>query len=342
MTAAVSDNPWSHLREQTDPPFSVEAEAESYGAGVPSRRSRRKGLWVIGLFIVGMCFGIGVAGGHAYTTLSNGFENSVNRFGSPVFTDDSDADEQGAQGQDHERPEQLSGSHTVLVIGTDGGSGGTVTEETERADAMMLAHVRDGEAEVYSIPRDLWVEVPGYGDYKLSQTYSLGGMPALTSSIEELTDVRIDDVAQVDLAGFAEAVDIIGPVTVELEEGFTAADGTEFVAGENTLDAETAEAFVRERYSFAGSDLVRMSNQQLFAEAVSDELSDASMAQMLPLIDEVGEHVTLSDGLGVNLIARLALAGREAEFSTLEHAGTGFEQGQSVLYPLDDYDLFAG
>lgn len=314
------------------------------------RRRRSKGWGVIAAFSV-LTLGAGAAAGANlyYHHAEAAYESSVQRFDEPVFPAEHGPAVAGAgEHWEHPRPESLEGSVTVLIVGTDGsGDPGLFSsddDDAERSDAVMLANVSDDRAEVYSIPRDLWVEAPGGRQLKLSQAYSLDGMASLVPTVEQLTGVRIDHAVEADLAGFASVVDALGGVTVELGEGegFTARDGTVFSEGPNELDSEAAEAFVRERYAFPDSDLRRMENQQLFLQAVAEQVEITDLAQAVELIEEVGVHLTVSEDLDMRTAGLLALRGRDAEFFTLEHSGTGREAGQDVLYPLEDYDEVLG
>ena len=124
-----------------------------------------------------------------------------------------------AASPDYQRPGEAEGSTTVLIVGIDGDHSGSSNSEDlagrpdeERSDTIMVANVTDDGTQVVSILRDLWVEIPGHGEHKINAAYSIGGMPLLVETVESLTDIRIDHVASIDLAGFQAVVERLASV----------------------------------------------------------------------------------------------------------------------------------
>ncbi len=244
---------------------------------------------------------------------------------------------------DYQRPEERVESTTVLVVGSDGGSDGSSDSENlsevpgeDRSDTIMLAHITDDGMEVVSILRDLWVEVPGYGEHKINAAYSLGGMPLLVETVESLTDIRIDHVAAIDLAGFQAVVERLGTVTVDSPVAFTTRDGIEITDGPQEMDAQTAESFVRERYAFPDGDEQRAQNQQAFIAGVIESVDLADVHQVQSLIETFAPYLSVDEGLDSTTAAQLAVSARPVSFTALDHAGSGTERGQDVLYPDDE------
>ncbi len=101
-------------------------------------------------------------------------------------------------------------------------------EGPPRTDTMILLTVDpvNRTAGMLSIPRDLWVSIPGYDygrintAYQLGEAYKLpGGGPQLASeTVEELLGIKIDYYAQVDFGAFARFIDEIGGVEVDVNE----------------------------------------------------------------------------------------------------------------------------
>ena len=86
----------------------------------------------------------------------------------------------------------------------------------QRADVIMLLQVlpEEGRAQILSIPRDLKVELDGYGIQKINAAYAFGGGPLLVSSVREATGLPIHHYVEVDFAGFAAIVDEVGGVSI--------------------------------------------------------------------------------------------------------------------------------
>ena len=71
-----------------------------------------------------------------------------------------------------------------------------------------------------SIPRDLKVEIPGYGPEKFNAAYSYGGPKLTAQVIKELTGLQINHVINIDFLGFVRAVDTIGCVYTDVDRRY--------------------------------------------------------------------------------------------------------------------------
>ena len=114
-----------------------------------------------------------------------------------------------------------------LLVGTDAREGLTPAQQKAlatggdlggaRTDTIMLVHVpKSGDATLVSIPRDLYVQIPGQGGHKINAAYFLGstsgagdagGAQLLVQTLEQAAGLRIDHYAEIGFDGFAEAVD---------------------------------------------------------------------------------------------------------------------------------------
>lgn len=230
---------------------------------------------------------------------------------------------------------------TVLIMGEDdqGGAG-------ERADAIMLLHVPDGGGEAYvmSVPRDLWVEIPGAGQAKINSAVDAGGVPLMVDTVESMLGIRVDEVAEVDFAGFENIVDAVGGVTIDVPQDFVSwQEDMLFTAGPMRMDGQTALEFVRERRSFELGDLKRVENQRLFLQAVLDKLVRAETfsdpGRVREMVAEFAPHLEVSEGFDAGWIAglapELARIGRgDVESFTVPHRGVGTApDGQSIVVP---------
>ena len=71
-----------------------------------------------------------------------------------------------------------------------------------------------------SIPRDLKVEIPGYGTEKFNAAYTYGGPKLTLQVVKELTGLPINHVVNVDFLGFVRAVDAIGCVYTDVDRRY--------------------------------------------------------------------------------------------------------------------------
>lgn len=113
------------------------------------------------------------------------------------------------------------GPQTLLLIGSDRRKGDK-TSYGARSDTMMLVRLNPSKATttVLSIPRDLQVTIPGRGVAKFNESYSDGGPKLVVQTIKESLGLRVNHVAEVDFGGFAQAVDAIDCVYVDVDRKY--------------------------------------------------------------------------------------------------------------------------
>lgn len=182
---------------------------------------------------------------------------------------------------------------TYLIVGSDSREGMSAEEkkklhtgsaEGKRTDSMMILAACSSGNTMVSLPRDSWVTIPSFvgsesgkkyaarGGSKLNAAYAMDGPELLVRTVEYNTGLRIDHYAEIGFAGFANIVDALGGVELNIEKGFKdKKSGADFQAGTQTLNGEQALAFVRTRYAFAESDLARTKNQQKFLSALANQ-----------------------------------------------------------------------
>ncbi|MET7615759.1 LCP family protein [Streptomyces sp. NPDC005408] len=192
-----------------------------------------------------------------------------------------------------ERPGGGEGTN-YLIVGSDSREGMSAEEkkklhtgsaEGKRTDSMMILHDGSNGPTLISLPRDSDVEIPSFkgsqsgklfpaqGRHtKLNAAYAEDGPELLVRTVEFNTGLHIDHYVEIGFAGFANIVDAIGGVEIDIPKAFKDKNsGADFQAGKQTLDGEQSLAFVRTRYAFAQSDLDRTKNQQKFLAALASQ-----------------------------------------------------------------------
>ncbi len=244
-----------------------------------------------------------------------------------------------------------SGPINILLAGIDTRGGLTQREElalhvgsaiSDNSDVLMLVHIPANHTsiQVVSIPRDTWIDIPGHGMNKINAAIGLGGPPLMVRTVEKATGLVINDYVEVDFLGFVKVVDALGGVDVCLP--FAVDDpysGLRLTAGEHHVDGVTALEFVRDRHSFALSDLARIGDQQqllssLFAEATQAGVL-ANPLKLHAVLSAVTAAITVDKGFNlIQLAGELrGLRPSDVSFTTVPLSSINYETptGQSAV-----------
>jgi len=233
-------------------------------------------------------------------------------------------------------------------------------------NTLILAHVSaDDRVTAFSIPRDDWVQfsgVPGYNHIKIKEAYGLtkqyveqkltdkgvsdqkeletkgreAGRAATLKAVRNLTGVPIDRFAEVNLAGFYDLTQSLGGVDVCLKHAvYDSYSGADFPAGRQTLDAEQALSFVRQRHGLENGDLDRTHRQQAFLSSVMGKLQNSgtftNISRLKSLMAVARKDVVLSSGWDEDQFRRMgALAGSGIQYRTLPVVRYDNINGQDV------------
>lgn len=199
------------------------------------------------------------------------------------------------------------------------------------ADSIMMVSLdtKSNKAVMFSIPRDLWVEIPGYGYSKVNATTAYGdqdkfsqsgyppaGMGLLAKTINNHFEMPIDYYAKVNYGAFRDAVNAVGGIEVNIQStdkrglydpNISKAEGgpLKLANGVQKLDGQTALNLARARgnppgdgrfpYGFERSDFTRTQHQRQMLLALKEKGSSSSVISN-PL--KIGE---LFDVVGKNL-----------------------------------------
>lgn len=184
---------------------------------------------------------------------------------------------------------------TVLLIGLDARPGEGLLA---RGDALMLARLDPdrGAVTLLSLPRDLWVPIPGYGEGKINGAFLYGeqrepqggGLRLMRQTVGAALGVEVDYAVAVDFRGFRALIDAIGGITVDVprelydpafpteDYGYTVAH---FLPGPQQMDGATALMYARTRHP--DSDFERIKRQQQVIVAIAERLRERGVLRNL-------------------------------------------------------------
>lgn len=172
----------------------------------------------------------------------------------------------------------------LSMRGADDPNGGLLT------DSIMMLSVRpyDNKLSLVSIPRDLYVAMPGTDKTrKLNEAYEIGekkskgyGLNYASSVVGDITGQKIHFAAIINFKGFSDLIDSLGGVELDLDKPFVEAVPFEegsisLPAGKQTINGKTALLYTRSRMS--SSDFDRSRRQQEIIKAIYAKIIDTGI-----------------------------------------------------------------
>jgi LCP family protein required for cell wall assembly len=286
----------------------------------PSRPkpTRRKSLLLTGLLVVFLIGGV-YSAYLFYTTVKDFVAHA--QLGMPSAQTNI---EQGRSPED-ELPNVSTERVNILLLGTDKRAGET---GPSRTDTMILATIdpQTKTAAMLSIPRDLWVPIPGYSENRINVAHFLGerdkypgGGPALAKKTVQYTlGVPVHYYVRINFEGFERIIDAIGGITIDVKEaihdtkypdsnyGYMTVD---IPAGVQKMGGKTALQYARARHGT--SDFDRARRQQEVLKAIRDKVLSLNipLTRIPEILKLVGDSVQTD--LSLNEMYALAKEGRE-------------------------------
>ncbi len=241
---------------------------------------------------------------------------------------------------------------TVLLLGSDDDS--KFVTDHYNTQSMILVRVDPSAKTVtmMSIPRDLWVPMPGGGMGKISTAFQNGGVPGAIAVVQSNFHVHIDDYVWIGLKGLIKLIDSMGGVdlvvTNPVLDDFYPADietsspygyyRVALMPGPVHLDGVHALQYVRSRHGDLRGDFARSERQQELLLAIKTEAKHLNLTDLPDLASAMNGEVKTS----------ISLQRMRSLFSVLdEYDGTnvhrvilgppytseGWAAGQSVVFP---------
>lgn len=192
----------------------------------------------------------------------------------------------------------------VALFGTD--SRDVENMEAGRADTIMIASVNQSKNSIklVSIPRDTYVEVPGYGKTKINHSYAYGKEQLTVKTINKNFGLNITDYATIDFSGLIHIINDIGGVEVEItneeknyinirsKESYEISKNEyEKVTSTGLVNLSGEQALAHSRNRTVGNDFTRASRQRAVLEALLVKLSSLGVESILSLSDDFLKEV---------------------------------------------------
>jgi polyisoprenyl-teichoic acid--peptidoglycan teichoic acid transferase len=259
------------------------------------------------------------------------------------------------------------GRVNILLLGR----GGVGHDGPDLTDTILVASIDpvNKKAALISVPRDLYVQSK-FGSSKINALYAnakssalkkkatkeaaeKAGMDALDAKIEEVLGISVHYHAIVDFAGFGQAVDTVGGVTInvpkELRDPSMAWENNRNPVlakkGIQKMDGKQALMYVRSRHGSARGDFDRAERQRLFIVALKTQILSSGTysnpVKVSKLMDNFGDHVqtdfsindltrlyAITKGISDTNVQSIGLADPPNDFLT-----TGNYKGQSIVRP---------
>ncbi|TFC49574.1 LytR family transcriptional regulator [Cryobacterium sp. TMT1-21] len=261
----------------------------------------------------------------------------------------------------------IAGGVNLLIVGSDSRKGqdarfGPEDSTGDLNDVTMLLHISadHSNASVISFPRDMYVPIPecpnpdggtfdSMGSQKINTTLTYGGLACTVLTVEQLTGLNIPYAAEVQFSGVMAMSTAVGGVPVcvaeDIEDEYT---GTFLKAGMHTLEGVDALQFLRTRHGVGdGSDLTRISNQQVFMSSLVRTIKSASTLsdplKVYSLAKAVTANMTLSTNLNdVSTLASIAVALKDIDLNKVVfvQVPTGTVDGGVIPLQSDFDNLF--
>lgn len=247
---------------------------------------------------------------------------------------------------------QWEGKERVNILLLGGDAREADDNELARSDSMIVASIDPvtKKANLFSILRDTYTRIEGYGEGRINTAITLGGAPLAMKTISDLLGLEIQYYVYTDFEGFKALVDAIGGINFEVEKNMRytdKADGHRYdidlKQGYQLLDGDKALQYVRFRHD-ALSDFTRTERQRNFLMAVAKEMQSTwNIVRMKTILDSVSPYIDTN--MGINDMLKLSQLGfglqlgDTAQIPPFEHLIEKSKGGAQVIGYSSEEDI---
>jgi len=248
---------------------------------------------------------------------------------------------------------------TILIIGLDYRDW-EADQGAPRSDTMLLLTIDPvtKTAGMLSVPRDMWVNIPGFSYSKINNAYAFGegyslpgGGPGLAmKTVESFLGIPIQYYARVDFQTFEKMVDTIGGICIDVPyeiiiDPLGPHNTATLEAGYECINGSEALAYARARdvsQGVLGGDVERAQHQQQVLLAIRDKVLAPGnflnlMSQALALYNELSGGIDTN--LSLNDAKQLAMLAKDIRLEDIQKGVIDYTMMQDGFYDLDGQQL---
>lgn len=168
-----------------------------------------------------------------------------------------------------------------------------------RSDTIIIVVVNniDKSINLISIPRDTYVDVPGYGMTKINHAYAYGQEQLSIKTINSNFGLDLTQYATIDFSGLIESIDLVGGVEITLDQDEVnyinqRLGADEKIAGPGKVTLNGKQALIHSRNRTIGNDFTRAYRQRQVLISLLNKLSEKSVTEILDLSDKLLVNIT--------------------------------------------------
>lgn len=201
----------------------------------------------------------------------------------------------------------IEGQYTILFLGMD--------ESGELSDVNWILQfdLIAGTLNILQIPRDCYM--PDYASYstaKFNSIYHSGQETGVTpiqrvvNAIEDNFCIFVDCYVKLDCTDIANIVDSIGGIPITLPEEIVYEADKILPAGEQVLDGQQSEWFVRFRRGYNEGDIGRVKAQRIFLAAAMEKMLNMGQIELLSAMQKIYQNQWIATDLSLEQISMIA------------------------------------
>ncbi len=228
----------------------------------------------------------------------------------------------------------IEGQFTVLCLGFD--------EDRSNSDVIMVFQfdINNDKINVLQIPRDSFVpEYTNSENGKINSVYTLGdenlsNIQRIVNAVRENFGIPIDRYITTGCDDIVDMVDLIGGIPVDLPEQVIYSYDKVLYPGEQVLNGEQAELFVRARAGYIEGDIGRVKAQRIFLAACMEKALNMGPIEVTKFLSEVYNKGYIATDLSLQEMSILSDFGGSID---LDDVTVNMVPGEAV----DDYNGYS-